>query len=326
MKLLPKRIRRAAAAAATLALGGGLTLAAAASGAGAATVTPAHGETAVRTAEPAGDSPAGFWYGTDSLPITITGSPPYQEPKIGGRYGGYIGMTGSWAYWLGCRGGFTTWAPANVQQANTNYTNYGAGIGLGVYWFMGGPGVDPNYNGTTTEAYGWGQRQAARAVSDANGQPVKYRVLFMDVELPGVAPAHDNGWNSVYTSPCSGVTKANYVPAGVDRADFNGFFDYEKAHGYTPGVYSEPGVWASIFGTGVYSMIGNTDEWTYEPETTNFSLAPSGWCLRGTSTCASFFGGVTRSSPHALMWQWSGGGGVSNGVGDFDQIDTSVVK
>jgi len=21
------------------------------------------------------------------------------------------------------------------------------------------------------------------------------------------------------------------------------------------------------------------------------------------------------------MWQWSGGGGVSNGVGDFDQID-----
>jgi hypothetical protein len=26
------------------------------------------------------------------------------------------------------------------------------------------------------------------------------------------------------------------------------------------------------------------------------------------------------------MWQWSGGGGVSNGVGDFDQIDTSAVR
>ena len=50
---------------------------------------------------------------------------------------------------------------------------------------------------------------------------------------------------------------------------------------------------------------------------------PSGWCLRGTSTCASFFGGVTRFSPHALMWQWSGGGGVRNGFGDFDQIDAS---
>ena len=94
---------------------------------------------------------------------------------------------------------------------------------------MGGPGVDPSYNGSTTEAYAWGQRQAARAVADANGQPVKYRVLFMDVELPGVAPAHDNGWNSVYTSPCSGVTRSSYVPASVDRADFNGFFDYEKA-------------------------------------------------------------------------------------------------
>jgi hypothetical protein len=23
------------------------------------------------------------------------------------------------------------------------------------------------------------------------------------------------------------------------------------------------------------------------------------------------------------MWQWSGGGGTSNGVGDFDQIDVS---
>ena len=281
----------------------------------------------MRVAQPAGDSPTGFWYGTDSLPVTISGSPPYQEPKTGGRYGGYIGMTGSWAYWLGCRGGFTTWAPANVAAGQHELHQL---RGAASAWASTGSWAARAWTRTTTarttEAYAWGQRQAARAVADANGQPVKYRVLFMDVELPGVAPAHDNGWNSVYTSPCSGVTKSNYVPAGVDRADFNGFFDYEKAHGYTPGVYSEPGVWASIFGTGVYSMIGNTDEWTYEPETTNFSLAPSGWCLRGTSTCASFFGGVTRSSPHALMWQWSGGGGVSNGVGDFDQIDTNVVK
>jgi hypothetical protein len=26
------------------------------------------------------------------------------------------------------------------------------------------------------------------------------------------------------------------------------------------------------------------------------------------------------------MWQWSGGGGISNGVGDFDQIDVSRMK
>jgi hypothetical protein len=32
---------------------------------------------------------------------------------------------------------------------------------------------------------------------------------------------------------------------------------------------------------------------------------------------------VTTSSPYALMWQWSGGGGVRNAIGDFDQIDAS---
>ena len=35
------------------------------------------------------------------------------------------------------------------------------------------------------------------------------------------------------------------------------------------------------------------------------------------------FGGQSSSSPSALMWQWSGGGGVSNGVGDFGQTDSA---
>jgi hypothetical protein len=42
-----------------------------------------------------------------------------------------------------------------------------------------------------------------------------------------------------------------------------------------------------------------------------------------SSTCAQFFGGQTSSSKYALMWQWSGGGGVRNALGDFDQIDVS---
>jgi hypothetical protein len=51
----------------------------------------------------------------------------------------------------------------------------------------------------------------------------------------------------------------------------------------------------------------------------------AGWCLTGSasSVCAHFFGGVTRGSTYALMWQWSGGGGSRNGVGDFDQIDAN---
>src|SRR5262249_15001145 len=34
------------------------------------------------------DTPAGFWYGTDSSQINIPGPAPYQEPVIGGSYGG----------------------------------------------------------------------------------------------------------------------------------------------------------------------------------------------------------------------------------------------
>jgi hypothetical protein len=318
MVRLTTRMRRILAAGAAAAVVAGITVSA----------TGPHAAAAVKTGTAAtaraGDSPPGFWWGTDSWPISISGN-PYQEPKGLGRYGGYIGMTGSWSYWLGCKGGFLAWSSANSAQANSNYA-HGVGIGTGAYWFMGGPGVDPHYNGTYSEALAWGQRQAVRAVADANGQAIKYKVLFMDIELPGVAPAHDNGWNSVYTSSCSGKVKTSHVPASLDRAVFNGFYGYEKAHGYTPGVYSDAGVWASIFGTGSEASIPGTDEWTYEPETTRFSAAPVGWCLKGSSSCATFFGGVTRTSVHALMWQWSGGGGLSNGIGDFDQIDGSIVK
>jgi hypothetical protein len=281
---------------------------------------------AVTTAQlrPDGDSPPGFWYGTDSLPVSVTGSAPYSEPAIGGAYGGYIGMTGSWAYWLGCHGGFLAWSSANSAQADTNYTTYGKGIGTAVYWFMGGPGVDPSYNGSAAEASAWGARQAARALADASGEHVTYPVLFMDIELPGVAPANDNGWNDVYTSACSGVVKHSGIPAAVDRADFNGFWDYVTAHSkYKPGVYSAPAIWTQIFGTGSAASIPHTDEWTYTPESASLSAAPKGWCLNSGEPpgCATFFGGVSAGSPNALMWQWSGGGGVRNGIGDFDQID-----
>ncbi len=273
----------------------------------------------------AGDTPPGFWYGTDSNYIGIPGSGPYSEPVIGGAYGGYVGMTGNWAHWKGCAGDHTVWSPTDAARAATDQKTYHKGIGTAAYWFMAGPGVDPHYNGTTSEAYSWGEAQAARAISDTNGN-VTYPVLFMDVELPGNAPGYtpapDNGWNSVYTSPCSGTVKSSFVAANVDRADFNGFAAYVVAHSsYKVGVYSEPGIWASIFGTGSPSTLTNTYEWTYTSDTSRLSDPPSGWCLRGTSTCARFFGGISSSSKYALMWQWSGGGGTDNGHGDFDQID-----
>ena len=277
-------------------------------------------------AAPAGDSPAGFWYGTDSATVRITGHVPYQVPVIGGTYGGYIGMTGNWANLAGCHK-IVVWSAANAAQANANYAaRYG--VGTGVYWFMGGPGVDPHYNGTAAEAYAWGAQQAARTLYDISHLHVTYPIVFMDIEIPGNAPnytpAPDNGWNTVYTSACSGRVRTYHIPAATDRAVLNGFATYLTTHSrYKAGVYSAPDIWASIFGTGAASRIPNTYEWTYEPFTSSLARPPAGWCLRGTSVCAQFFGGQTSASKYALMWQWSGGGGSYNGYGDFDQIDAN---
>jgi hypothetical protein len=307
-----------------------LALALTTSGTAAASVTGQAGA-AARLAL-AGDGPPGFWWGTDSFPVSVPGSAPYGMPVLGGAYGGYIGMAGSWSYWLGCKGGFIAFSSANAAQAHTNFTKYHTGVGQGAYWFMGGPGVDPNWNGSASEAYNWGARQAARALADIANGPMDYPVVWMDIELPGVAPANDNGWNNWYTSPCSGTVKQAHVAASIDRADFNGFFDYVVAHSkFKPGVYSSVAVWNSVFGgnsasPGSPGYIPHTDEWTYEPETTNFTgNAPFGWCLK-SGGCAQFFGGVTNASSNALMWQWSGGGGVVNHFegafnGDLDQID-----
>ena len=274
-----------------------------------------------------GDSPAGFWYGTDSSTTRITGSGPYSEPAIGGAYGGYIGMTGNWAHWLGC-GKIVVWSSGNAAQAYSNYVRYHLGIGTGVYWFMAGPGVDPRYNGTTSEAYAFGQLQAARVLANVSGLRVNYPVIFADIEIPGNAPnytpAYDNGWNTVYTSPCGGRVRSAGVAPSVDRAVLTGFAAYVTSHSkYKVGVYSAPDIWNSIFGTGAASLIPNTYEWTYESFTSSLAHRPSGWCLSATPTCARFFGGQTSASRYALMWQWSGGGGSYNGYGDLDQIDAN---
>ncbi len=242
-----RRTVRVLAIAGTAVLLSGVTAgAAAAQSPGAAAAPGGHGAAAGHAAGSrvrlGRAEPAGFWYGTDSWPITIGGTPPYQEPAIGGSYGGYIGMAGNWAWWLGCHGKIA-WSPANSQQANTNFTEYHVGIGTGVYWFMGGPGVDPDYNGTTSEAFAFGEKQAGKTLYELGHMHISltYPVIFEDVELPGIAPAPDNGWNSVYTSPCSGKVKQGYVPLAVDRADFNGYADYITSHSsYKVGVYSAP--------------------------------------------------------------------------------------
>jgi hypothetical protein len=290
--------------------------------------TPQAAQAASVTA--ASDAPAGFDFGTDSSNIAIPGKGPYQEPAIGGTYDGYIGMIGNWAHWQGC-GGIIVWSKADAADARTDLVTYHSGIGTGAYWFMAGPGVDPNYNGTYSEAYAWGQAQAKAALAAIRAQTprINYQVVFEDVEEPGNAPnytpAPDNGWKSVYTSACSGRTRSGSVAAHVDRGDFNGFAAYMTANSrYKVGVYSAPSIWQGIFGTGADSLIPNTYEWTYNADTSSLSSPPYGWHLVGhPSIAAQFFGGQTSASKYALMWQWSGGGGTRNGYGDFDQIDVA---
>jgi len=294
---------------------------------GAAVTVAAGISVAVAVSAQAGDSPAGFNFGSDSSYVPILGPAPYRNPVMGGNYGGYVGMVGNWARVEGCTtGNFLDFSYTNRDQANTDYNTYHIGIGTAAYWYMGGPGVDPNWNGSTAEAANWGAQQASRMLTAVKSLGITYPVLWADIEKPGIAPAPDNGWTSVYTSPCSEKVKQNYVPWIVDRAEFNGFAAYITAHStFKVGVYSSPAIWPSIFGTGSASLIPNTYEWTYWPETTNLNAYPYAWRLsQGKSTLyAQFFGGQTYSSPFALMWQWSGGGGVRNGLGDFDQIDVA---
>jgi hypothetical protein len=312
----------------TKALGAILTAAALAA-AGSVAATAATTTTAASAI--AADSPSGFSYGTDSWPSNVELSNPYREPVLWGPYGGYIGMAGNWARVEGCKtGNMLAWSAVDSSKANTNYTKYHDGIGTGAYWYMGGPGVDPHYNGTTTEASNWGAAQAADALTAMKGDTITYPVVWADIELPGILPARDNGWNSVYSSPCSEKVVRSSVPAAVDRAEFNGFANYITAHSkYKVGVYSSAPVWDSIFGTGSSGSIPNTYEWTYLPETStvDFATEPTGFCLHNSKTCAQFFGGQTSSSKYALMWQWSGGGGIVNSDHtDFDQIDTARMK
>ena len=294
----------------------------------ASAATTAATASAATAATAAANPGSGFAYGTDSWPVSGTGSAPYVEPVIGGSYGGYMGMAGNWARWGGCKtGNFLAWAPANANQANANYVKNHIGVGVGVYWYMGGPGVDPHWNGTTTEAYNWGERQAAQTLAGIKGRYIPYPVIWADIELPGIAPAPDNGWDSVYTSMCSGHVKQSSIPAVVDRSEFNGFAAYITAHSsFKVGVYSAAPIWTRIFGNTQYASIPNTYEWTYLPATRNLGAWPTGFTTHGTSTHAQFFGGQNYNSKYALMWQWSGGGGFTNGHGDFDQIDVARMK
>jgi Domain of unknown function (DUF4232) len=268
---------------------------------------------------PDGDSPAGFWYGSDSnapVPTSSSGG-VYLMPHspTGGDYGGYVGELGAYDVWKGCTSGIN-WNQTGYNDAQSNYTNHSVGVGAGGYWMMAGPGREPGgFTSSGTNATNWGTSQAQRAVSDAMGQPLSFPYIFMDIEA-----ADPHGWNKGFNGVCSGTVTASSISSTLDRDTFNGFWNYvENSSPYLAAVYEAGGCcgssWNGIFGSS--QTLGNTLEWTYVNETTSLSTFPTGWSVNGTVPVWY----ASAPSKCQMMWQWSGGNGQLNGVGDFDQID-----
>ena len=67
-----------------------------------------------------------------------------------------MGEIGKWDVWQGCDSNGLAWNETDYDDANTNYDNYVDGVGALGYWMMAGPGRDPHYSGTTSEATTWG--------------------------------------------------------------------------------------------------------------------------------------------------------------------------
>ncbi len=277
---------------------------------------------AVTTAQ--GDSP-GYYYGTDSSAPTACGRGSYTEPVSSCAngtirpYGEYMGMMGSWLNWKGCSTSGLAWNQANYNMANDNFVNYHTGLGAAGYWFAAGPGRDPHYNGTVSEATAWGVAQAKQAISGLNGRLFSFRYIFLDIENNGVAP-DENGWNTVWNGSCGRKIKASYIAPEVDYATFTGFRNYIDAHSpYLAGVYSAGGrsygSWTGIFGG---EQVSHTAEWTFTSEQSALNF-PGGFSASRAG--AQWFGNAPAACQ--LMWQWSGGDGVLNGYGDFDQVKTA---
>jgi len=194
---------------------------------------------------------SGFWLGTDGSGPTVSGSAPYYEPYVNAYYGAYVGEIGGWWNMPGKTTCHRTayYQSANINAANVNLASYGYGAGAAAYWFMGGPGLDPNYGtygGSAKEAWTWGVLQAQTALSLYNSSQFSpgfnFPVLFMDIEGYEDSGPTTHGWNAVVAAGTCDNRDGNGIPYTVDRCTFNGFWDWlEYGSGATPGSLCDSG-------------------------------------------------------------------------------------
>jgi hypothetical protein len=272
---------------------------------------------------------SGFIYGTDSGYPYACGSGPYREPDgvcgdgTEGYYGLYVGESGTWQNWE-CGDGYgLNWVQGNYNAANDNAVDYDVDdVGASAYWFAAGPGRDPHYNGTTSEAETWGEDQGAAMADSVEGLSLDSLYFFLDMETAG--DPDGNGWNSIW-SGCGGSGTGS-IAGDVDRATYAGFMsEVINDTGYLAGIYSAGGdyfgAWEGIMGSS--ETICCTAEWTFDNEQAevyndfpgNFSgsNASADWFASAPAACESF-------------WQWSGGDGILNEFGgDYDQVDANRI-
>jgi hypothetical protein len=212
----------------------------------------------------------------------------FAEPQIvpvgGGFYYGCDSNTGCFVcgsqFYIGKMGegvgGGSIWNSS--AAANATYS-YG-------YWGLHGPLSDPNYNGTTSEAFAWGQTQGNAAIAAWKNLKAKYPNLgltvFVDIETGF------GGWAS------SGSPLNQQVYQGFLFA-----IQYSTL-GLIPGVYSSINEWSQIMGSS-YSASPAQVEWA------------ASW-LSSCNTCPTSFpvSSVSFGGLNATIWQYQGCTGRSS--------------
>lgn len=284
----------------------------------------------------AGDGPTGFYWGTDgsgpapgkTVSQCRSSSQPWLEPNIMrsgcGRYGGYIGKIGDFQVLRGCSNA-TNWNSSAAADAEANFKNYSSGMSAQLYWFGGGPGADPHFNGTTTEAQTWGQTQAEKAANYAASYGGSNNVIWLDVED---GPHSYSGWNETLTGCANLGSSSACCSAELDSDTLHSFINYIfDDTTYWVGVYSSIGEWGNIFGSSSYGNLTNVMEWAADwGSGLCANPGPYGWTQGTGSGCSrknspSFFGSMSSSSQCAVAWQWYG-----SLAADYDQLDVPRLK
>jgi hypothetical protein len=271
----------------------------------------------------ASDSPAGFWWGIDGSGPALSGSSePYMEPNVTGpngqgRAGIYLGRAGLYLDMLQDSTGHACVTESNAyftdNNASKEMANYNAGDGRGLaaYYYSGGPGADPYYDGTYSEAYTWGEEQGIDAEYMADQHPnvgPTIDTIFFDVDGTG------DGWTKVFSGRCGSSNSGDVSGSGsLQRAVWDGFYYWIFNNtNYYVGVYSSS-QWHTIMQS--HDSVADAMEWVADWGSSKcITPAPTGWSANCNSNTPGWFGSPPSSCK--VAWQWYG-----SSTGDYDQFD-----